>query len=185
MRFIRATKWLAATGGVALLAGLSGCGESVVVAPAPHPEAPACARVMLNMPDKMGGAKSRTTSSQATAAWGTPSAAIFKCGMKEPAATTDPCVNVSGVDWISTQQDKKTWRFVTFGRKPAAEVLVDPSKLSGATVLSTLGDAIKQLPKSGHKCVAAEDLDKNGAPESANPKSAGAPSAGPTDGAGR
>lgn len=151
--------------GCAAVVGLSGCGESVIVQPAAHPEAPECARVMLNMPDKMADYGSRTTSSQATAAWGNPSAAVFKCGMDTPAATTDPCVNVNGVDWISTQQDQKTWRFVTFGRKPAAEVLVDPTRLSGATVLASLADAVNLLPKTSAKCVGQQDLKKDGTPK--------------------
>lgn len=52
------------------------------------------------MPDTLGDAALRTTTSQATAAWGDPSAVILRCGVPTPGPTTDRCVTVNGVDWV-------------------------------------------------------------------------------------
>ncbi|MCQ9367802.1 DUF3515 domain-containing protein [Brevibacterium sp. 50QC2O2] len=161
----RYTGWTLAAASVGLGLVLSGCTDTLVVESAPHPEDPACANTMLSLPDVVGDFHRRDTSSQATGAWGDPSAAVFKCGMDVPAPTTDPCVSVSGVDWISTQQDEKTWRFVTYNRKPAAEVLVDPTRMPGATALAALADAVGKLPESARSCVAAKDLDESGTPQ--------------------
>lgn len=138
----------------------------VVVEPAPQATSAACADVMLRLPDSIGEFKDRKTSSQATDAWGDPTAVILRCGMEPPAPTTDPCVQVDGVDWISVEEKDDSWRFVAYGRTPSVEVLVDPKQVSGATVLSAVSGAVSTLEKTG-ECVSSKDatvVDENNNP---------------------
>lgn len=94
---VRAT---ALTSALVLGASLSACSAAVSVDPAPDAASPACAPEMIAMPDTLGDAALRTTTSQATAAWGDPSAVILRCGVPSPGPTTDRCVTVNGVDWV-------------------------------------------------------------------------------------
>ncbi|MCH6469914.1 DUF3515 family protein [Sinomonas terrae] len=90
----------ALTSALVLGASLSACSAAVSVDPAPDAADPACAPEMIAMPDTLGDAALRTTTSQATAAWGDPSAVILRCGVPAPGPTTDRCVTVNGVDWV-------------------------------------------------------------------------------------
>ncbi|WP_369047414.1 DUF3515 family protein [Sinomonas sp. P10A9] len=79
---------------------LSACSAPVTVQPAPGAANPACAPLMLALPDSLGDASLRKTTSQATAAWGDPAAVVLRCGVASPGPTTDRCVSVNGVDWV-------------------------------------------------------------------------------------
>lgn len=138
---------------------LAACTPALVVEPAPQAHDPACAEVMLRMPDEIDGAPDRDTSAQGTEAWGEPALAIARCGMEPPAPTTDRCVTVDGVDWISTEESEESWTFVTYGRTPAVEVILDPRRVSGATVLSTVSPAVAVLERTG-ECVGAHDAEQ-------------------------
>ncbi|WP_344305856.1 DUF3515 domain-containing protein [Brevibacterium samyangense] len=145
-----------AFGGVVLTA-LSACaGPVLVLEPAPRATEPVCASVMLALPEEIDGVPNRKTSAQATEAWGDPAIAILRCGMEPPAPTTDPCVTVNGVDWISTEAEEGHWKFVTYGREPAVEVIVDPTSASGQNILTAVSPAMENLPQTA-ECVAAED----------------------------
>lgn len=135
---------------------LAGCAGKVHVDPAKDASAPACANVMLSLPDTLDGQHKRHTTSQATAAWGDPSSVILRCGVKSPGATTTPCVQVDDVDWLSKDEGDH-WRFTTFGRSPAVEVLIDQTSVSGTNVINTLGSAVKSLPQHDH-CVGPQDV---------------------------
>lgn len=145
-----------ALGSLLLLPVLSACAPVLVVEPAPRAAEPACADVMLRMPQELDGHQDRDTSSQGTEAWGDPAVAIARCGMEPPGPSTDPCVSVDGVDWISTEESADSWRFLTYGRTPAVEVIVDPTAVAGATVLSEVSPAVLPLEQTG-ECVGAED----------------------------
>ena len=142
---------------------LSGCTDPVVVDAAPHAADPACAEVMLRMPQTLTGAEERTTSSQATEAWGSPAIAILRCGVTPPQPTTDTCVSVNGVDWISVPTKSSMWRFVSYGRTPAVEVLVDREKIPGATVLAEVSKPVSALPQH-NQCLSAEDITSTAPP---------------------
>lgn len=86
-----------------LAASLSACSAAVSVDPAPDAANPACAPEMIAMPDSLGNAALRKTTSQATAAWGDPAVVILRCGVPTPGPTTDRCVTVNGVDWVIRQ----------------------------------------------------------------------------------
>ncbi len=137
---------------------LSGCARTVVVEPAADAANPQCADIMLRLPDELDGQQVRDTSSQGTKAWGDPNVAVVRCGVTPPGPTTDQCVSVSGVDWISKGgEDDDTWVFTSYGRTPAVEVLVNRKLASGSDVLATVSPAM-QVFEAQDECVGAEDV---------------------------
>jgi hypothetical protein len=112
--------------------------------------------MMVALPEAIGDAPLRKTNSQATAAWGDPSRVILRCGVNPPGPTTDRCVSVNGVDWVIKEGDP-VYTLTTFGREPATEILMDPEKISSATVLADLASAAGKIPAS-RNCVGKEDL---------------------------
>ena len=127
---------------------LSGCsnGGTVAVEPAENASDPACASVVLNLPDSIneGGLPldKRTTSSQATGAWGSPTAVVMRCGVPEPAPSTDACTTISDVDWVNVSAEDSTYVWVTYGRSPAVEVTLDNTKASAMSALSAISPAL-------------------------------------------
>lgn len=142
----------------ATLAGafLSGCAPAVDVTAAADAANPACAPMMVALPDAIGDAGLRKTNSQATAAWGDPSKVILRCGVNVPGPTTDRCVSVNGIDWVIKEGDP-FWTLTTFGREPATEILMDPEKISSATVLADLAAPAGKIPVN-RNCVGQEEL---------------------------
>ncbi|MFP3578445.1 DUF3515 family protein [Arthrobacter sp. fls2-241-R2A-200] len=135
---------------------LSGCAATVDVSAAADAANPACAAMMVALPDQIGDSALRKTNSQATAAWGDPSQVILRCGVNVPGPTTDRCVTVNGVDWV-IKEGNPIYTLTTFGRNPATEILMDPNKISSATVLADLAAAASKIKATG-KCVGQEDL---------------------------
>ena len=146
---------LPATAAAVVLA-LSACAPTVDVSPAKDAANPACAPMMVALPDTMGDAGLRKTNSQATAAWGDPSKVILRCGVNVPGPTTDRCVSVNGIDWVIKEGDP-VWTLTTFGREPATEILMDPDQISSATVLAELSAAAGKI-KATRNCVGQEEL---------------------------
>jgi hypothetical protein len=112
--------------------------------------------MMVALPDSIGDAGLRKTNSQATAAWGDPSKVILRCGVNVPGPTTDRCVSVNDVDWV-IKEGNPVWTLTTFGREPATEILMDPNKISSATVLADLSAAAGKI-KASRNCVGQADL---------------------------
>ena len=154
-RFVSARPSLAVAAIAASLA-LTSCSPVVDVTPAKDAANAACAPMMLALPDAIGDVKLRKTNAQATAAWGDPSAVILRCGVNVPGPTTDRCVSVNDVDWV-IKEGSPVWTLTTFGREPATEILMDPDKVSSATVLADLSNAAQKI-KATRKCVGQEDL---------------------------
>ena len=143
------TRTLPALAAIALaLVGLTACSSAVALDPAADANNPACAAVTVRLPDDIGGNLKRETNAQATGAWGTPSAVLLRCGLPPVEASTLLCVTAGGVDWLVDDSQKPSYRFISFGRKPAAEVIVDSKKISGVTALEALGPAVQQLPST-------------------------------------
>ena len=140
---------------------LTGCGSTVTVDPAPDAANPDCAPVMLAMPDEVSGMEQRETSSQGTTAYGDPSAMIVRCGVAEPGPTTEPCTDVSGVDWLISQVpgQENQWRAVTYGRSPAVEVLFDGQRVPSSTALVDTGSAVQSIPQE-RKCESVADVEQ-------------------------
>jgi hypothetical protein len=158
LRFSRRISACIPLAAAAVAAGLAltSCSPVVDVTPAKDAANAACAPMMLALPDAIGDAKLRKTNAQATAAWGDPSLVILRCGVNVPGPTTDRCVSVNGVDWVIKEGDP-VWTLTTFGREPATEILMDPNKISSATVLADLSSAALKIPAT-RKCVGQEDL---------------------------
>ena len=74
---------MAVLGAVAALA-MTGCSPAVDVTAAKDAANPACAPMMVALPDAIGDSGLRKTNSQATAAWGDPSLVILRCGVNVP-----------------------------------------------------------------------------------------------------
>ena len=138
----------------ALAAGtlaLTGCSATVSLDPAADANNPACANVVVRLPDSIDNNAKRQTNSQSTAAWGEPTSVILRCGLPEVTVSKLTCVTASGIDWLVDESKKPSYRFITFARKPAIEVIVDSQKVSGVSALDELSQAVSQIPATD-KC---------------------------------
>lgn len=136
---------------------LAGCAQPLVVAPAPYAADPDCARVMLAMPNSVGGLDVRGTTSQATAAYGDEYPIVVRCGVEPPGPTTDACVAVEASggsqDWLVVE-DGDHWRATSFGRSPAVEVLIPLERAQDAVsdLLAELSAPAALAPANGLSC---------------------------------
>lgn len=142
------------------IGGLAGCSSAVVVEVAPRAADPLCASVVLALPQDVDDLHRLRTTSQATVAWGDPTApVVLRCGVEPPGPTTDQCVTAaddkSSVDWIAVsgtadENGAADWTFTTYGRSPAVEVTVPASVTStrSTAFLLELGPAISQVEQT-------------------------------------
>lgn len=131
---------------------LTGCSATVIIDPAANANDPGCAEVIVRLPPQTAEQPRRTTSSQGTGAWGNPTSITLTCGL-EPIMVSDlTCITAGGVDWVVDESQKPTYKFISFGRTPATLVTIDSTKVSGATVLEDLGQAV-QFSKQTQKCL--------------------------------
>jgi hypothetical protein len=142
---------------LALLGLLSGCAGTIALQPAEAANDPACAEVMVRVPDVVAGLDRRSTNAQSTAAWGDPAAVILRCGLPDGGPSVLPCFTVDNVDWLRDDANDPNFTFVTYGRNPAVEVLIDSAAVSGTTVLSDLSIAVGTLEPL-RVCVDATDV---------------------------
>ena len=84
---------------------------------------------------------------------------VLRCGVNAPGPTTDRCVTVNDVDWVIKEGDP-VWTLTTYGREPATEILMDPNKISSATVLADLAPAAAKI-KAVRKCIGQPELLQN------------------------
>jgi len=136
---------------------LLGCAPAVPLTPAPDASNVACADVIVHLPSSVADQAARETNAQATGAWGDPAAVLLHCGVDVPAPTTLPCLNINGIDWIEDDSEAPTYRFTTYGRDPAIEVVIDSAAVSGSTALVDVANAVGYVPATG-ACVGAEDV---------------------------
>ena len=130
---------------IALTLSFSACSPTVSLEPAADANNPGCADVIVRLPDAVDGQERRTTNAQSTAAWGNPATVILRCGIEPVEISTLPCVTANGVDWIIDESAKPSFRFISFGRTPALEVIVDSEKTVGVNVLDSLAQAVKSI----------------------------------------
>lgn len=134
----------------------AGCAPATEAAPtisleqAEDANNPACADVGVRLPDKVANFAKRETNAQSTAAWGNPSAVIYRCGLPEVKASDLVCVTSSDIDWLIDDSKRPAYRFITFGRSPAVEVIVDTKQISGVTAVDQLATAIAKIPATNH-----------------------------------
>lgn len=158
MTTARRTRTITAIGvAAALAAGLTGCTNAVAMTAAPSADAAACATAQVRLPDTVDAKYAlRNTNAQATAAWGDPSAALYRCGVAVPTVSDLPCFTKGSVDWIRDDEGKRII-YTTFGRDPAVQVVIDSTKTTDQ-VLQDIGTAISSLPKDGHECLDPSDV---------------------------
>jgi hypothetical protein len=137
---------------IALTLSLSACSPTVSLEPAADANNPGCADVIVRLPDAVDGQERRTTNAQSTAAWGNPATVILRCGIAPVEISTLPCVTANGVDWIIDESAKPSFRFISFGRTPALEVIVDSENAVGVNALDSLAEAVKSIEPT-KKCV--------------------------------
>ncbi len=139
------------------LASLTACtGGDYPMHAAKDANNPACADVIVRLPDTVAGFERRTTNAQSTGAWGNPAAVLLYCGVEPSGPTTDECVNVNGVDWIIDDSKAPMYRFEAYGRSPGLEVVVDSDLVSGTEVVLDLNAVAKLLPQE-RQCTALSD----------------------------
>ena len=137
---------------IALTLSLSACSPTVSLEPAADANNPGCADVIVRLPDAVDGQERRNTNAQSTAAWGNPATVILRCGIAPVEISTLPCVTANGVDWIIDESAKPSFRFISFGRTPALEVIVDSENAVGVNALDSLAEAVKSIEPT-KKCV--------------------------------
>lgn len=139
--------------GCALASSLSACSETISLDSAPDANNPRCAALTVRVPPNINGNQQRTTDAQATSAWGNPVGIILRCGLPEVTASTLICTTVGGVDWLVDPSKAPSYRFITFGRKPATEVIVNYKKVSGVSTLDALAQSITDAIPVDRRCV--------------------------------
>lgn len=135
---------------IPLLFLLAGCSATVNIEAAVDSNDPLCAEVSVRFPDQIADLSQRYTNAQATTAYGDPAAVLVRCGLAPVFASTLPCVTASEIDWLVDDSDAPNFRFVTFGRSPALEVIVDSESASGISALDALSQAVSRLPASAY-----------------------------------
>ncbi|MCW4384900.1 DUF3515 domain-containing protein [Salinibacterium sp. SYSU T00001] len=150
----RTARVLAAAG---TIAALSGCSPVVPMTAAPDATSVECADVTVRLPDAIDELERRETDAQSTAAWGSPAAVFFHCGVEVPGPSALPCFSVRGIDWLRDDADAPTFVFTTYGRDPAVRVVVDSTVSSGTSALVAMANAVGTVPAE-RECTAAEDV---------------------------
>ena len=132
---------------------LSGCTATVNLEAAEDSNNPACAEVMVRLPDTLGEHQQRFTNSQATAAWGDPSAVLLRCGLPEVTISELPCVTAGNFDWLVDDSQAPSYRFISYATSPAVEVIVNSDVASGVTTLENLEAAVSVIEQT-KRCTA-------------------------------
>jgi hypothetical protein len=125
---------------------LTGCAPMVALEPAEDANNVECAEIIVRLPDELAGEQIRRVNAQSTGAWGEPVSVILRCGLEPVEVSALPCVTAGEIDWLVDDSNAPSFRFVSFARFPATEVIIDSTKLAGVTVLEQLSSTIAILP---------------------------------------
>jgi uncharacterized protein YceK len=129
---------------------VTGCASTVHLSPAEAANSATCAKLQVRLPDTVDGLGLRSTDAQSTAAWGEPASVLYRCGLPEVKLSAFKCVTSEGVDWLVDDSAAPSYRFITFGRNPASEVIIDSNKAVGVNVLDQLAATIKLQPATAN-----------------------------------
>jgi hypothetical protein len=140
---LRPAAVLPALAGVVLLAG---CGGGPDLRPGPQAGSAACSDLLGRLPARVLDRPRAALDVAGAAAWGEP-AVVLRCGVPPTGPTSDPCIEVDDVDWTFSQPDRD-FRFVTYGRSPAVEVVVPAAvgRQNAPSALIDLTGAVRPLP---------------------------------------
>ena len=136
---------------------LTGCSPVVALDPAPHANDPACADVIVRLPQTLENLPRRETNAQSTGAWGEPAAVLLRCGVTVPTASQLPCVQTDDIQWLRDDSNAPDYVFTSYGRTPAIAVVIDQKKLSPGPTLQDLEPLIGFTKPNGHRCLSVED----------------------------
>ena len=138
--------------GVVVLIGLPSACSPIEVADPAEAGSAACRSAAAHWPTTVGGQSRQPTSSSldAVRAWGDPPI-IARCGLAAIGPTTDPCLDVSGIDWVAHQLSDGV-RFTTYGRSPAIEVLIPSAYQPEPLLLPAFGAAASAIPAGARHC---------------------------------
>ena len=117
----------------------------VPLEPAEQANNPECAEIIVRLPDELAGLAERRVNAQSTAAWGEPAAVILRCGLEPVEVSALPCVTATDIDWLVDESEAPSYRFISYARSPATEVIIDSSTVAGVTVLDELAASIGVL----------------------------------------
>ena len=136
---------------------LAGCSPTVPLEAAPEANTVACAEISVRLPQTIGELDRRSTNAQATAAWGEPTAVIYRCGLPDLGPSDLPCFDVDGVDWLLDESEAPQYVFTSYGRTPTTEVIVDVTYIAGADAVRAISGAVAAVPAAA-RCLAATDV---------------------------
>ena len=125
---------------------LTGCAPIVTLEPAEDANNAECAEIIVRLPDELAGEQKRRVNAQSTGAWGEPVSVILRCGLEPVEVSALPCVSAGEIDWLVDDSNAPSYRFISYARFPATEVIIDSTKLAGVTVLEQLSSTIGVLP---------------------------------------
>jgi hypothetical protein len=125
---------------------LTGCAPMVALEPAEDANNAECAEIIVRLPDELAGEQKRRVNAQSTGAWGEPVSVILRCGLEPVEVSALPCVTAGDIDWLVDDSNAPSFRFISYARVPATEVIIDSTKLAGVTVLEQLSSTIGVLP---------------------------------------
>lgn len=135
----------------------TGCsGGEVPMEPAENANDPACADMMVRLPSSVAEQERRMTNAQSTGAWGDPVVVELRCGIEPTGPSTNPCVNVDGIDWVIDDSAAPLYRFEAYGRLPGVEVFADNNAVAGVSVLTDLSSAVSVIPQT-RECLNLSD----------------------------
>lgn len=142
---------------LAAAATLVGCSPIVNMTPAPtFANDPACADVIVRLPDQVSDYQQRETNAQSSSAWGEPTAMLLYCGVPVPGPSELLCTEVEGVYWL-IEEVETGFAFTTYGRDPAVRVVVDDERIGAGVALGEIGNAVGMLPTNGRECLDLTD----------------------------
>ena len=124
---------------------LTSCVPVVPLEPAEQANNPECSEIIVRLPDELAGLDKRRVDAQSTAAWGEPAAVILRCGLEPVEVSPLLCVTASDIDWLVDESEAPNYRFISYARSPATEVIVDSTVVAGVTVLDELAASIGVL----------------------------------------
>ena len=125
---------------------LTGCAPMVALEPAQDANNAECAEIIVRLPDELAGEQKRRVNAQSTGAWGEPVSVILRCGLEPVEVSALPCVTAGEIDWLVDDSNAPSFRFISYARTPATEVIIDSTKLAGVTVLEQLSSTLGVLP---------------------------------------
>lgn len=148
------------------LLGLAACAPTIGLDSTPHASDPVCAQMLMATPGEIGGYERAKTTAQSTTAWQDGSS--FRCGLDQPGPSTDRCITVGGIDWLSLDAGDErvpanggdgTWTFLSYGRTPTVEIVLTTEVVGAGTVTDVLAQfsSALALVEADRECLALVD----------------------------